>query len=143
METYTIAQLTKKTGIPSSTLRYYEQEGLLKNVGRSPSGQRIYTKDHIKCLDQIECFKGAGMSLAELRTFLRYEENLESSTDDMLALLEKRRSLLRAQLQEQMAAYEHLLCKLDYYTAVKESVESGTPRPRWGEYEKKRYPLDL
>ena len=143
METYTITQLTRKTGIPSSTLRYYEQEGLLKNVGRSPSGQRISTKDHVKCLDQIGCFKGAGMSLAELRTFLRYEENLDKNTDDMLALLENRRTILKSQLQEQMAAYEHLLCKLDYYKAVKESVETGKPRPRWGEYEKKRYPLDL
>ncbi|MCR4762502.1 MAG: MerR family transcriptional regulator [Lachnospiraceae bacterium] len=143
METYTITQLTKMTGIPSSTLRYYEQEGLLKNVGRTPTGQRIYTGDHVKCLDQIGCFKGAGMSLSELRRFLRYEENLENSTDDMLALLENRRSSLRKQIREQMAAYEHLLCKLDYYTAVKQAVESGKERPRWGEYKKKRYPLDL
>jgi DNA-binding transcriptional MerR regulator len=41
----TIGQLAKKAGVRPSTLRYYEQEGLLAPEGRSPAGYRLYAPD--------------------------------------------------------------------------------------------------
>lgn len=52
-----------------STLRYYEDAGLLTNIGRTPAGQRIYLQCHINRMRTICCFKHAGMSIEEqLRT---------------------------------------------------------------------------
>ena len=39
---YTIREVSEMFNIPVSTLRYYEDEGLLTNVGRSSTNQRIY-----------------------------------------------------------------------------------------------------
>ena len=43
MKEYTIRELSEMFGLPASTIRYYEDEGILTNVGRTPSGQRIFT----------------------------------------------------------------------------------------------------
>ena len=53
-----------------STLRYYEDAGLLTNVGRTPAGQRIYLQCHINRMRTICCFKHAGMSIEEQRRTL-------------------------------------------------------------------------
>lgn len=53
-----------------STLRYYEDAGLLTNIGRTPAGQRIYLQCHINRMRTICCFKHAGMSIGEQRRTL-------------------------------------------------------------------------
>ena len=42
MDTYTIKEVSEMFHLPSSTLRYYEDLGILTNVRRSKSGQRVY-----------------------------------------------------------------------------------------------------
>lgn len=43
----TIGQFSKKTGLPPSTLRYYEQKKLLA-VGRDGGGRRIYDEGDLE-----------------------------------------------------------------------------------------------
>lgn len=50
MDTYTIKEVSEMFHLPSSTLRYYEDLGILTNVGRSKSGQRVYIQGHINRL---------------------------------------------------------------------------------------------
>ena len=57
MKTYSIREISELFSLPASTLRYYESEGLLPNVEKSSSGQRIYTEEHIERLNCINCFK--------------------------------------------------------------------------------------
>ena len=67
-----------------STLRYYEEEGLLTNVQKSASGQRIYTQEHIDRLHCINCFKRTGMTLAQLKKLFEYETD-EVAQDPVVA----------------------------------------------------------
>ena len=60
MKEYTIRELSEMFGLPASTIRYYEDEGILTNVGRTPSGQRIFTDGHVNRLRTICCFKNTG-----------------------------------------------------------------------------------
>lgn len=61
-------------GLPASTLRYYEEIGLLPAVEKTKANQRIYTEEHIGRLGAIRCFKETGMSMAKLLEFFTYEE---------------------------------------------------------------------
>ena len=47
-------------GVPSSTLRYYDKEGLLPFVARSSGGIRIFTEKDYEWLKVISCLKKAG-----------------------------------------------------------------------------------
>jgi DNA-binding transcriptional MerR regulator len=39
---YTVGEISKKLGIPASTIRYYDKEGLLPFVERSSGGIRMF-----------------------------------------------------------------------------------------------------
>lgn len=131
---YTMRQISERFGLPASTIRYYEEQGLLTNVGRTPSGQRIFTDAHVGQLGTIGCFKNTGMTIAQMRAFFRFEAQEREHIDDLLALLRENRRDVERQLEQIQSNYRHLLRKLRYYEAIQASFEQGTPHPDWADY---------
>jgi len=66
---YSISEIEKITGIPASTLRYYEQEGILPTVNRNVRGRREYTEDVITWLELVIALKDTGMSIEEIKSY--------------------------------------------------------------------------
>ena len=137
--TYTIAQISEKFGVAASTLRYYEDLGLLRNVERAESGHRIYSEDHIGKLEAINCFKKAGMSINEIKDFFEYEKDEAKSIDDMMSLLKRRSEIMLEEFAEAYESYEHILKKLDYYGHIEKAIKQGKELPKWAKIEKKDY----
>ena len=50
---YTVGEMAKLLGVPASTLRYYDKEGLLPFVERSPSGMRMFREKDYEWLQII------------------------------------------------------------------------------------------
>ena len=44
---YSIREVSAKFNLPASTLRYYEEVGILTDIPRNSSGKRIYLEKHI------------------------------------------------------------------------------------------------
>jgi DNA-binding transcriptional MerR regulator len=62
-----IAQVARKAGLPASTLRFYEEKGLIASVGREGLRRRFDPR----VLDQLALIalgQAAGFSLGEIRT---------------------------------------------------------------------------
>ena len=83
---YSIREVSAKFNLPASTLRYYEEVGILTDIPRNSSGKRIYLEKHINRLKTICCFKNTGMSIAQLQEFFQYEQQEPSHIDDILKL---------------------------------------------------------
>lgn len=62
---YRIGEVAEATGFPLTTLRYYEERGVLPPPARSASGQRVYGRDHIERLELIAQAKHLGFTLDE------------------------------------------------------------------------------
>lgn len=74
MNELSISELVKITGIPSSTIRYYEKEGLIRSIGRKGL-QRVF---HLRVIDElclIDLGKQAGFTLKELEKMLQNKLN--------------------------------------------------------------------
>ncbi|KRN99724.1 MerR family transcriptional regulator [Companilactobacillus kimchiensis] len=69
---YSIGQVAEKTGLSSYTLRYYDKEGLMPFVHRGNGGRREFTENDMDFVDLISCLKETGMSLKEIRDFVKY-----------------------------------------------------------------------
>ena len=67
MSEYRISQLAERTGFPASTLRYYEQAGLLPEAPRTPGGYRSYDDRAVERLRLVARAKHLGLPLAEIR----------------------------------------------------------------------------
>jgi DNA-binding transcriptional MerR regulator len=73
---FTIGKLAALTNVSNDTLRYYEQEGLVKPAGKSPAGYRLYDKDSARRIRFIKHAQNCGFTLAEIRELLvlRYRD---------------------------------------------------------------------
>lgn len=119
---YTIRQVATQFHMQPSTLRYYEDQGLLTNVERTETGQRIYEDCHIDRLRAICCFKNAGMTIDDLKKFFVYESNEPEHIDEILDLLESRRESLDEQRRALNEAAMH--CSASSITMATSSVPS-------------------
>lgn len=66
---YSIGQVAEMFGLPISTLRYYDKQGLFPNMERV-SGIRKFSEAEIEALRVIECLKKAGMEIKDIRQFM-------------------------------------------------------------------------
>ena len=139
MNTYSIAELSKILNLPAPTLRYYEEIKLLPPVARSASKQRMYTEEHLDRLHAILCFKNAGMSISDIQKFFAYEANEQTHINEMLELLDSYQENTLAKLQAEVKAYAHLLRKVEFYHAIKDSLDQHTPHPHWEDYDDRDY----
>lgn len=57
--------VAKRSGVPASTLRYYEEQGLIASTGRAGL-RRVFGPDVLERLQLVALGRSAGFSLAEL-----------------------------------------------------------------------------
>lgn len=65
----TIGELSLRTRLAPSALRYYEELGLIRPA-RRVSGQRRYSESTVELVGTILCLRDVGFSLAETRTLM-------------------------------------------------------------------------
>ena len=61
-----IGEVAKRSGISVDTIRFYEREGLIPKLDRSPGGYRRYPESVIKQILFIQHAKSLGFSLKEI-----------------------------------------------------------------------------
>jgi MerR family transcriptional regulator, redox-sensitive transcriptional activator SoxR len=62
----TIGELSRRTGVAASALRFYEAEGLI-HATRTDGGQRRYARDVIRRVSFMRIAQQVGLSLDEIR----------------------------------------------------------------------------
>ena len=120
---YTVGEMAKVLGIPASTLRYYDKEGILPCVERSKGGIRMFTEKDYEWLKVIECLKRSGLSIKEIKAFTEMIGRGDDSLKERLNLFLARRDSVRqqiAQMEEMLALLEF---KCWYY---EEALKDGT-----------------
>lgn len=83
-----ISEVVKQTGLPPSTLRFYEEKGLIKSVGRQGQ-RRLFDAKVLERLSVIALGRSAGFSLAEIHSMLPVNEKIQVSRDTLLAKAEQ------------------------------------------------------
>ena len=107
-QTYTIREMSERFGLPASTLRYYEEIGLLTDVIHTESKKRIYTQQHIDCMTAILCFKRTGLPIAGIQEFFRLEDDIPGNIDQMVAILEEHERNIREKIERMESDLEHI-----------------------------------
>lgn len=65
-----ISELSKRSGLSTPTIRYYEQIKLLPKAKRKSNGYREYSDNDLKQLLLIQQAQQVGFSLADIKAFL-------------------------------------------------------------------------
>ena len=79
----TIQQVSRRTGLAESPLRYYERIGLIDPVPRDESsGHRRYPPDLVTAIEGMSCLRGTGMSVEDMRTYIANIDRGQSGAAD-------------------------------------------------------------
>ena len=103
---FTIGELARAAEVPTSTVRYYEREGIVRPAGRSASNYRLYSTEDVDRLRFIRAAQATGFTLKDVTELLRpapcgkvqglIERRLESVTERMRELRHVQRVLRRS-----------------------------------------------
>lgn len=111
---YTIGQVAEKFGMPISTLRYYDKQGLFPNMERV-SGIRKFGDTEIEALRVIECLKKAGMEIKDIRQFMDWCVEGPATYPQRKAMFEAQRAHMEAELEQMNRTLDMLKFKCWYY----------------------------
>ena len=125
---YTVGEMAKRLGVAPSTLRYYDQEGILPFVERSEGGIRVFKESDYEWLQVIDCLKKTGMQLRDIKTFIEMAMQGDQTIEPRLALITKQKESVKAQIAELEETLRTLEFKEWYYNTAKEKGTTSVPR---------------
>ena len=111
-EPLTIRQVATRTGVPSKTLRYWEDVGLLPKATRNYHGYRLFHHDVVQRIGFIQKAKSLGFTLAEIRTLFDIAKKRGTACPDVMRWTEQKIQLLErqislfSQLRNRLRAYQ-------------------------------------
>ncbi|MEW5707509.1 MAG: heavy metal-responsive transcriptional regulator [Pseudomonadota bacterium] len=83
----TIGQVASRAEVGIDTIRYYEKEGLLAPVRKSPAGYRLYTPEAVRRLGFVRHAQQCGFSLAEIRELLELKTHDDACCNDVRSVV--------------------------------------------------------
>jgi len=110
-----IAEVSKKFGLTSDTLRYYERIGLLPAVARNKSGNRDYSSIDCERIEFIKCMREAGLSIEVLTRYMHLFLEGDSTLKEREDLLISERDRLESRLQHMQETLGRLNRKIELY----------------------------
>ena len=113
---YSIQDVSDRTGLSPHTLRYYEKEGLLSPVSRTPGGFRQYTDEDLEALGLICCLKNTGMSLQEITRFVRLTRQGDETLRERVELLREHRESVIQRMNEMQKYLDKVTWKLNFFS---------------------------
>jgi DNA-binding transcriptional MerR regulator len=116
---YTIKEAAALTGLPASTLRYYESIGVIKPISRgSSSKHRVYDEDDLDQLMWIACLAATGMSVNDMRQYVANGALGPSAAADQIELLAAQERRLALEAERVALRQRYVRLKIAYWKAA-------------------------
>lgn len=123
---YSIGEISNLMHISISALRYYDKEGLIPNIKRDKSGIRKFTENDINALRLINCLKNSGMQIKDIKKFIDWCEEGDSSLEKRLNMFKEQEQNILNQIEVLNESLELIKYKKWYYeTAVCDKTEKN------------------
>lgn len=124
-----IGEVAAQLGVSTHTLRYYEQAGLLRPVGRTAAGHRLYSPTDLDWLQFVMRLKATGMSIAGMQAFAALRSQGDVSIGARRDMLEAHREAVLARIAELQTSLETITAKIEFYDeAQRRAQQAGTSK---------------
>lgn len=127
-----IKEVAEQFGMLPTTLRFYEEKGLIPAVPRDENGVRDYGTFEINWIRFICCMRSAGCSIAMLQEYSRLCRAGDGTIPERLELLKQQYAALEKRERELQESLKVLRGKIETYdqrllNCEKELRETDTP----------------
>jgi DNA-binding transcriptional MerR regulator len=127
--TYTIKEAAALTGLPASTLRYYESVGVIAPISRGMSSKhRVYDEDDLDQLMWVACLAATGMSVGDMRQYVANGELGPSAAGAQIQLLRAQEQRLAREAESIALRRQYVRLKVDYWHAIETGDTASAER---------------
>jgi DNA-binding transcriptional MerR regulator len=123
----TIGEVAATIGVSTHTLRYYEQAGLIRAVGRTQAGHRLYSPADLDWLQFVMRLKATGMPIAGMQAFAALRAEGQSTVGERRDLLVAHRDAVLARIAELQSNLGAIIDKIAYYETAGRTPAASTP----------------
>jgi DNA-binding transcriptional MerR regulator len=117
--TYTIKDAATLTGLPASTLRYYESIGVIPPISRGASSKhRVYDEADLDELMWVACLAATGMSVSDMRSYVGNSQLGPAAAAEQIELLSRQAERLAVEAKQVEIRQRYVALKIDYWQAV-------------------------
>lgn len=104
-----IGELARRTGVSPRSLRYYEEQGMLRSR-RTAGGHREYDDSAVAVVDRIQCLFSAGLCSERIRELLPCMDDRDEGrpAPDLHANLSAERARIDGMIDQLLASREIL-----------------------------------
>lgn len=135
-----IGELSRKTGIPTQTIRYYEQQGLLQATERTDAGYRLYSDAEVERMRFIQQAKLFGLTLEQVKQLMDVSAEGIAPCGHLQRMVGEHINDINRRIQELMAFKDELSRRYEEMGTARvsgricgiiESQEAKGDRSRW------------
>jgi DNA-binding transcriptional MerR regulator len=124
---YTIKEAAALTGLPASTLRYYESIGVIAPVSRgASSGHRVYDEDDLDQIMWVACLAATGLSVSDMRSYVANGQLGAAAAAEQVELLTRQQRRLALEAEHLVLRQRYVALKIDYWHAVAAGDDART-----------------
>ncbi|RZT07753.1 DNA-binding transcriptional MerR regulator [Mycobacterium sp. BK558] len=119
-----ISEVSARTGVPATTLRYYESIGLL-TPGREGNGYRSYDESAVQRLDFVDAAKELGLELPEIHVLLNLADSgtCTAVRDALSPVLNEQLAKVQDGLARMNRLHDHLVAADRHVSACPDSTQ--------------------
>ncbi|EAD1190358.1 MerR family transcriptional regulator [Listeria monocytogenes] len=111
---FSIGEFSELVDIPSSTLRFYEKEGLI-TPERDKNNLRTYSEEDANWLKFLLHLKGAGLSIEELKQYTIWRTAGDSTISKRLNMLKEKKVVLEQEIESLQKNLDTVVRKIGIY----------------------------
>lgn len=115
---YTMMQVCRELNMTYQTLKFYCNEGLVPNVKRDCNNRRIFDEKDVKWLKDLNCLKKCGLSIQEMKEYLKLCLEGKSTIIARKEMLAKKQEQLRCSIKELEDSISYIDWKQNFYDEV-------------------------
>jgi len=112
---YSIQEVGERLGLSPYTLRYYEKEGLIRDIRRLENGHRAYTEHDLSWIGFVSCLKETGMTLEQIKAFTNLPLVDDRGIHDRIRILREHRKQVVQRQAEIVSMLNRIDGKISWY----------------------------
>lgn len=120
-----IGELSKASGVPARTIRFYEERGILPEPERTDVGYRDYDGHAVNRLRFLRAAQEAGLTLAEIQSVIAIRDDGDAPCNHTRELLEAKRD----EVTDRLRQLTELLGELDRLIESSRSIGPEECKP--------------
>lgn len=115
-KTYSIKEVAQYFGLATSTIRYYDKQGLLPFVSKNNAGYRVFSESDFGFIKTICCLKNTGMPIKDIKQYIQLCMQGTSSIDQRRKMLKQHKQNVEAQQQILKDNLQEIDTKIERYS---------------------------